>query len=1263
LESLNKLNLSVIDLYYNGYKYYPNLYKYYSFNNYFNEEKIKLFLNNKFYDLYKNNIYKYFEYKEKLDVIILINFNYNIRLATYFNSLIDYLKHTSFKPKFLNNPNIIENFEIMACLLRNDVKDKKQKSILGFKYGNRQYIIDDTLDNIIVPFIWFYNQKLINFDYQIKDSNGTEYNYNFDKGDNIFIMVNKSLIQEKIITDNSVNYWYKTIEIFLFIFKNNDFDIDLFSREQLKILNIYNDNYSLENLIKKNRDNSHIIFKKLRDYNEYKNDLPFFELYLIDLLKNRNLKVIDIFKLNDKEYYSNIYKYYTFDKEFDSKNINELLNEDTNSLNVEKPDIIIFTDYNQNKQLGNYFKNLNDYLSDKSYKLRLLNEKEREYLNKYNLIACLLRNNKNDTHQKTLLCIISKNNHYIIDDNKLVQFDWMTEGKFTDKDYKIIDENDYEYNYNFANGDKIFIFINDKCKNFDVIPQFSGTCWFNAILMASLYSQGSRNILLNKIKDNKWGNKDSLQKVLKSILIQSYKPDKTKIRDLYKKIKPENILLKLISKHDNDFKEKFKKIIQKKSNLGYNTKYIVKYLKHIGMKCLDIFYQKTLNEYFVNYYNFFENENFNNELNKQELKDLLSDRGPDYLILFHSELFNDFNDYYYYDWIHKTPNKKDFKIDGIINKSNLKQIQNYEDIIDFNGNKYKLDSCILVNYNMKDKGGHAIVGLRCNNKKYVYNGWNQKNTSSSPCSLMPYEWDLKNKQKFCLNQKECKLDNINKDDLCFSFNKGYRILVYTKIIEEKEIDLNISESSKSNSLSHMSSIISDVYDLKDYSETEIINYLIENHGYKKEDLEDKDLNELKLDKEIGKHYNLKKAICTNIDVIPQFKNTNTKWFNAILMASLYSQGSRNILLNKIKDNKWGNSNEDSLQKVLKSILIQSYKPDKTKIRDLYKKIKPEHILLKMISKYDNNLKELFKKQLLKLNNFIVKYLKFIGMKCLDIYYNEKDDTCFVNFFNYIRNYSSTDYIKNTNFNRDDNNTEFDNLLKDDEPDYLILFHNQLFKDFDKYYFWFNISDNKNDFIKDDLINDSIKNNIRNYENIIHFNGNEYKLDSCLLDNYNDYEINKGHTIVGLTCNNKRYVYNDLNHEGNTDVTPCSLIPYNWDLKNNEEFCLNQTKCKLNFEKEDDLCFSFNKGNRILIYTKIIKIKKDLLNISESSKSHNLSHMESIINDMYNLDNYTENELRQYLLNHYSNRYTDEKIKSFNKNQLKSRIRRHSRKRI
>ena len=42
--------------------------------------------------------------------------------------------------------------------------------------------------------------------------------------------------------------------------------------------------------------------------------------------------------------------------------------------------------------------------------------------------------------------------------------------------------------------------MSNQCEKVITIPQFTGTCWFNSILMVTLYSHRMRQLLLNKIK-------------------------------------------------------------------------------------------------------------------------------------------------------------------------------------------------------------------------------------------------------------------------------------------------------------------------------------------------------------------------------------------------------------------------------------------------------------------------------------------------------------------------------------------------------------------------------------------------------------------------------------------------------------------------------------------------------------------------------------------------------------------------------------------
>jgi hypothetical protein len=154
---------------------------------------------------------------------------------------------------------------------------------------------------------------------------------------------------------------------------------------------------------------------------------------------------------------------------------------------------------------------------------------------------------------------------------------------------------------------------------------------------------------------------------------------------------------------------------------------------------------------------------------------------------------------YYYNIAN--PINKFLKISGL---------HTHDNIIHFNGDTYILDSCLLSDYK-NTYGGHAIAGITCKNKRYVYNGWIRTTMDAGivnkdlfkhgpmPCELMKYDWDVNKDEEFCLNYKMCRLDKATKDDdLCFSFGKtnGHKTLVYVKMNEKyKSIDSDISKSS------------------------------------------------------------------------------------------------------------------------------------------------------------------------------------------------------------------------------------------------------------------------------------------------------------------------------------------------------------------------------------------------------------------------------------------------------------------------------------
>jgi hypothetical protein len=125
-----------------------------------------------------------------------------------------------------------------------------------------------------------------------------------------------------------------------------------------------------------------------------------------------------------------------------------------------------------------------------------------------------------------------------------------------------------------------------------------------------------------------------------------------------------------------------------------------------------------------------------------------------------------------------------------------------------------------------------------------------------------------------------------------------------------------------------------------------------------------------------------------------------------------------------------------------------------------------------------------------------------------------------------------------------------------------------------------------------------KNELTSMREEITYHGAEYKLDSVILSNYN-IRKNHGHSVAGITCKKGKYIYNGWVRRSmdpmmaNKEITrniPCELMPYNWNIKKDIDFCISPKKCIPDILKEFNdtkLCFNFGYGNRVLVY-----IRKD-----------------------------------------------------------------------
>ena len=123
-------------------------------------------------------------------------------------------------------------------------------------------------------------------------------------------------------------------------------------------------------------------------------------------------------------------------------------------------------------------------------------------------------------------------------------------------------------------------------------------------------------------------------------------------------------------------------------------------------------------------------------------------------------------------------------------KPNIKGINSFKDIIIYNGYKYKLDSISLnnsPNYDKINNIDNSIIGINCNDNKYVYNGVigaDKDPNRKLPCKLINYNWNIKNKSYFYIDNEKCKINRTNKsnnDTNNFSFNNGFRILFHRSL--------------------------------------------------------------------------------------------------------------------------------------------------------------------------------------------------------------------------------------------------------------------------------------------------------------------------------------------------------------------------------------------------------------------------------------------------------------------------------------------------
>ena len=154
-----------------------------------------------------------------------------------------------------------------------------------------------------------------------------------------------------------------------------------------------------------------------------------------------------------------------------------------------------------------------------------------------------------------------------------------------------------------------------------------------------------------------------------------------------------------------------------------------------------------------------------------------------------------------------------------------------------------------------------------------------------------------------------------------------------------------------------------------------------------------------------------------------------------------------------------------------------------------------------------------------------------------------------------------------------------------------------------------------------------KDELKSTREKITYNEQMYKLDSTILMSFNGRDYGESHYITGITCKNKKYLYNGWLRtqidpttvdENKTIKIPCELMRYDWDV-DNKYFCIDTTNCSpkiLDYHTElkrtmpIDFCFNFKYGQRLLIYVRE-DAKSDTSNESSSPTSKESSSVPDV----------------------------------------------------
>lgn len=317
----------------------------------------------------------------------------------------------------------------------------------------------------------------------------------------------------------------------------------------------------------------------------------------------------------------------------------------------------------------------------------------------------------------------------------------------------------------------------NSCSELPTIPQFSGTCWFNALMMALLYSQGMKTLV--QASAARWRLSEPSKRVLQQILEQSTtgRVDRKRAYEFFRQVTPESIMAALHAENPRAFD--YNPGLQPQGHV--NTLYLPRLLEHLGVSALhldavldgddDVGAGSSLSLYFSNVYNDYVIERAQGTHAARYRRVTVDRRRL-------PKAFDVITVRFVDDELHDPGNlyMQNVPVADVIGS----------EVLRFPGaGSFKHDSLVLANFNVRSCGSaHDICGVTCGGQRYIYNVWMRQrgdgNSNKYPCQLMKHDW-LRDSKNFCLNSADCRLEaDVGKAKLCYNINRGTRTYILVR---------------------------------------------------------------------------------------------------------------------------------------------------------------------------------------------------------------------------------------------------------------------------------------------------------------------------------------------------------------------------------------------------------------------------------------------------------------------------------------------------